>query len=334
MSQLNNISFRQLLFEAFEAVKFHKIFWLLGMISVLTSESRSGKEVLHRILYWNGSPFSFLSSLRLSDTPSEKLSEWLGGAGFVPAIAISIMVIAWLLQLILQAGIIQAAVVVRQKNALAITRIIRFSVMNGWRIILLNLVLFGGFYVIYLLLGFIFSHLSFLSFEARGEFERQYRSSHYQVLGVLLWWLLVPLNFVITLVVYPFAKRSVVLNKGNLRSALYYTVFIIRYNLFELGKLFFIGTVLGLGLAGTLEGLTNIVPALKVLWPEQIRYLGTIVTQVSENEVFLGVMRGLSILVGGYLAAIVSVFGTYVYLECEKRYLDRVIVVPIMALLH
>lgn len=297
--------------ETISLISKYKIFWFFGLLAAISSSSLSGRSLVNLIpiTMWNDFSYKHLSSLILLDIPSDRWAIWFAWTGLPSFFITGFAIILWLMHLSAQGGLIRVTLHAKAGQLISARRILKLCLSTGWRLVLLNLILYGIFYVTIWLGTFWFDPSLYSTPETEWQFIQKYEGWPHNVLGSVFW-LLIPLNIGAN-VIYPFAKRSIILSKSALFPGLRYTISLLYHNFFQVVGLFFLLSILSYAVVG----LTVVVR-----WNHDLLVSLSSIQDFLNHPATLVVLQILTLLVQGAFAVTVSVFGTLVYLGYEYRY--------------
>ena len=285
----------------------YRLLWLLGFFSFLGFGSFGPDDFsfAHQFLYV---PL-------LTDAPSSHWIQLLGNNKLAISLGVVLAIFLWLVHLVAQAGLIRSAVLLHDGKEIMPKQIIADGFKILGRMLILNLVFFGVFYIVAIASGWLVPKSSI--------FSQQYWNDLLTTDTGILWvssrqimsCILAPLNFLVV-IIYPFAQREIVFQNNRLISSIRDSVRVLWQNMGRLissrigvliiGAIALAGMSLLLSLFISLSGVGGILQD-----PSQVSF----VVRLGAGLLISVVQAGL----GALLFTFVSITVTLVYLDLEHQ---------------
>jgi hypothetical protein len=319
------IDLKRIVVHSWQLVKQNRLLWLLGLVSFLGTTSRSGSdfELVHRLWFYKS-----LYNPMLPDVPESWL-QFLSDGTLLKWMKLALAVVLWFAHFVSQAGLIKAAARLEERKTITLRQVLANGVSLGRRVLALNLLLFGFFYLLVLvrvvLAGSEDPHNAMRFFDA-NYWNRQLMGNS----GVLLvgseqiaCCALLPLN-ILVMCIYPFAQRAIVLQEHSVLGSVRHGWRVLRQNALRLLPIAVLVILISylahfviVGLALILEAGLKLTGVYGVV--ESIMSLETGDPLLSAISVISAVLLAPFNII---IIAFSSVLLTLIYLECI-RFLEQ-----------
>jgi hypothetical protein len=308
MTMNKSVDYISIFVRSWQFVRRNRLLWLLGFVAAFGATSLSGRD-FNAINRDFSNDFLFVPAT--FDVPPIGWLRQFDFSAWLPGLVAGLLVVAWLFHFAAQASMIKIVAGREEQQPITVRTALISGSKSWWRLLTVNLLLFGGFYAL-LLFGLTYYESMFATgpakylsqwywnhqiMDAGGQYSVQ------QVFGCTV----LPINL-LALFLYPFLQAAMILEDGGSWSRLRTGWRVFWRNFGRLVPLMIV----------TLVVVSFIIPPML---SGLFSLLGT-VTKGLDPAVLVALLTIALVPFNSLLAAFLVAVGTLLYTDCV-RYLKQ-----------
>lgn len=274
----------------------YKFLYLLGFITIVGSNSVGGSQLLqlfqqYLFQQYERNLYILEPAFILPDVPAIQWLSYFDNTASTLYLGILVLIVLWITHFIANAGLISTVIKLNYNESFSFLNILGTSIQKGGRLLLLNLLLFGLFYVIILLV--IAETLT----DSTRLFSQILTTSCVSCI-------LIPLIFV-AWGIYPFAMRSMIYYDHSPVASIRHSFNLILHNLSRLASTFLLVFFIILILGPAFQGFALLINSILEFFSISIELLAwPIIISIYLITVFL--------------STYISIIITLLFLDCNQ----------------
>ena len=289
------IEFEKIFDTAWRFIKQYRFLYLFGFISAIGSTSTNGPRLSQLLQRYDSGIFALWEIPTIPDIPVVQWLPYFDDNKLMLYSSILIVVILWTTHFIADAGLIFATAELHNDKTPEIRNTVMRSFGKGFRLLFLNLLLFGGFYVILFLVV-----EEVITGKSRFFVETFTTSS----IGCVL----LPLALM-SWGIYPFATRSMVYCDNGIFASIRHSFHLIIQNLVRLVPVFIFLFFAALTLSPVTEAFVFLLGKI-------FEYFDSLTQLLKWPFIFVLTLAGI------FITTYFTIVVTLLFLDCNKFLAD------------